>query len=234
MLDRATRRTGLFLARSPIRAERAVDHRRFTVDSPWSVHTDYVRFGTTELLIRRIVERGVAGAVAEVGVYYGYWARAVNHHLPDRAMYLFDTWEGFDARDLAAEQAIRPGADQPYEVDVWSPDRVVASLPHPEHAIIRRGWFPETATGLEAERFCLVDIDVGLHGPTMAALEWFYPRMAPGGYISIVDYGNAHTAGVRVAVEDFVARVGCSIVTLPDRGASAWIAIPPGPTKDGD
>jgi hypothetical protein len=54
---------------------------------------DYVRLATLELLCRRL--EGVSGAAAELGVYRGFFARCINQLLPERKLYLFDSFEGF-------------------------------------------------------------------------------------------------------------------------------------------
>jgi O-methyltransferase len=46
-------------------------------------------------------------------------------------------------------------------------------------AIIHKGWFPESADGLENLRFAFAMIDVDKYQSTKAALEWFYPRVNP-------------------------------------------------------
>ena len=48
------------------------------------------------------------------------------------------------------------------------------------------GRFPETATAVPAdERFAFVQIDCDLYAPTLATLEFFYPRLAPRGLVVV-------------------------------------------------
>ena len=56
---------------------------------------DYVRLATLELLCRQL--QGVPGAAAELGVYRGFFARCINRLLPERKLYLFDSFEGFSS-----------------------------------------------------------------------------------------------------------------------------------------
>ena len=67
---------------------------------------------------------------------------------------------------------------------------------------MRRGYFPETAEGLE-ETFALVSLDADLYAPTLAGLRWFYPRMARGGMILLHDYNSSQFDGVRRAVKEY-------------------------------
>ena len=54
-------------------------------------------------LAKRLKMLGVRGAAAELGVYRGDTAWQINDLFADRKLYLFDTFEGFDERDLVSE-----------------------------------------------------------------------------------------------------------------------------------
>jgi O-methyltransferase len=228
MLERMADRYGMYLTTSMSTPYKPLAHRVFMRDTPVRMHLDYVRYATAELLCREVIARGLTGNIGEVGVYQGWWARVVNYHLPDRTIYLFDTFKGFDQRDLEGQAHAGLSTDAPYEVGEIDPREALQGLPHPEQAVIRAGWFPATAEGLEDETFCLVDVDTGLYEPTLAGLRWFYPRLVPGGFLSVVDYNNAHTQGVRPAVEQFVAESGADFVVVPDLGACALFVKPRG------
>ena len=48
-----------------------------------------------------VYDRRSSGNVAEGGVFEGYFAKRINAAFPDRKLYLFDTFEGFDNRDIS-------------------------------------------------------------------------------------------------------------------------------------
>ena len=230
MLERLARRANLHPAIGMFSPYRPLRTEVYLHGTPRRTKVDVVRYGVLELLCRRIQECGVPGDVAEVGVGDGWWARAVNTHLPDRRLYLFDTFAGFDERDIEAEAEVGLPTAAPYELtSVASPETVLERLPGPDRAVARVGRFPETALGLEDQQFCLAGIDVGVHEVTRAALEWFYPRLAPGGYVVVADYNNSHAPGVKVAVDQFVASVGTALVPLIDYAASAVVVKPLSP-----
>ena len=55
------------------------------------------------------------------------------------------------------------------------------------------------------KRFCFVSIDVDLYKTTMAAWEFFYPRMVKGGVIAIYDdYDYPTCPGVTKATDEFL------------------------------
>ena len=174
---------------------------------------DYVRIATLELCAREL--NGVPGAAAELGVYRGSFARQIQTALPDRTLYLFDTFSGFAQEDLAAGRSYGL-REAEHDWSGTSVSQVLDVLPRPDRAVVRAGRFPETARGLEAERFCLVSLDADLYLPTLAGLRWFWPRLSPGGYLLVHDYNNREYPGAAKAVREFGAEAGLSYTPLPD------------------
>jgi O-methyltransferase len=226
VLAKLADRYGLFIASSMSTPYKPITHRVFTRDTSLTMHLDYIRYATAELVCREIERQGLTGSIAEVGVYQAWWARVVNYHLPERTMYLFDTFEGFDERDLEAQERAGLPGEAPYVVGSLDPEEALAFLPHRDKAIVRKGWFPETAAGLEDETFCYVDVDTALYEPTLAGLRWFYPRLVPGGFLNVVDYNNAHTPGIMRAVDEFADEVGLGFVPVPDHGGCVTFVKP--------
>lgn len=56
------------------------------------------------LIAEQINVSGVPGDVAELGVYRGDFAVLLNLAFSERRLHLFDTFDGFDERDIAAER----------------------------------------------------------------------------------------------------------------------------------
>ena len=151
-------------------------------------------------------------------------ARKINALFPDRPLYLFDTFEGFDARDVEKEKAQGFSQAEKGEFSDTSPEAVLSRLPFPERAIVRQGYFPETAAGLEAERFALVSLDADLFSPILAGLEFFYPRLNPGGAILLHDFDSRRFPGAGKAVEAYEKAHGpLPLVPLCDLHGSAVI-----------
>lgn len=167
---------------------------------------DPVRLRTLEALCKRI-ESG-PGAAAELGVYRGGFARCINALLPDRRLYLFDTFEGFDENESA-----EPGLRAAHQNNSLA--QVLSLLPHPEQACIRKGLFPDTTAGLEEERFALVSLDVDLEESTLSGLRWFLPRMNPGGYLLLHDYNNPALPGVKAALARYETMLGKRLAAVP-------------------
>ena len=98
--------------------------------------------------------------VAEAGVFEGDFARWINRYFPDRTLHLFDTFEGFDARDIDKEGDYSRARTGDY--NNTSEDVVMKKMSSPEQVIIHRGFFPETAAGVEG-KFCFVNLDMDLY-----------------------------------------------------------------------
>ncbi len=176
-------------------------------------YDDYVRASTLELISHEIYLRNVPGACAELGVYRGEFARLVNALFIERKLYLFDTFTGFDPAELEREEALgfRDPTKDFKDTDVAT---VLAAMPHPENCVVREGRFPGTADGID-EAFAFVSIDVDLSTPTLEGLRYFYPRLAPGGFLMVHDYNNHRNyPGPRAAVERFCTQEG-SIPFVP-------------------
>ncbi len=165
-----------------------------------------------------VYENGISGAVAEAGVNRGDFAEYINKYFYDRQLYLFDTFSGFDERDLEIERKLGDDAflSNSFNSDecfkMGSEDMVIKRMPHPSNCVIRKGYFPETADGLEME-FCFVNLDMDLYEPILEGLRFFYPRMVNGGAILVHDYINERLPGVARAVHEYEEEISKKIIS---------------------
>jgi O-methyltransferase len=184
---------------------------------------DYCRMMTLRLTAERIVRKKVHGSIAELGVYRGELAAILNRLFSDRTLYLFDTFEGFSNNDLADGQERKHSQAAVGDFKDTSLDMVLARMAHPEKIILRKGYFPDTTEGLE-DTFAFVSLDVDLYKPTLAGLNYFYPRLSKGGCIFVHDYNNLRFKGVRSAVEEFSDATGAPVVQIPDLSGTVIVS----------
>ena len=169
---------------------------------------DYVRMRSLELICRELAS--VPGAAAELGVYRGGFARCINALLPERTLYLFDTFAGFDEKEAAdCGEGLKDAHRN------TAAEKVLAVMPHREQVRICEGFFTATAAGLEEEGFALVSLDVDLEESTLTGLRWFYPRLSPGGYLLLHDCNSPKLPGVRRALECFRTEWPAPIPAVP-------------------
>ncbi len=143
--------------------------------------SDYVRMQCFELAIKEIYKRKLQGAVAEVGVFRGEFARYISKAFPNSRCYLFDTFDGFDANEALKE--LKSGNCTHALIEAYKQTNIAAVLermPYLDNIVIKQGYFPQSLDGLE-ETFVFVSIDVDFEDSIYECLTYFYPRLLRGG-----------------------------------------------------
>jgi len=170
--------------------------------------------------IKQVLDENVMGDMAELGVYRGNSAAFLAYYarIYRRSVFLFDTFEGFDRRDLV-------GADQSKAIEF-----VDTSLDHVRDLVgdkdVRfvQGRFPQSIPpDIYASRFCLAHIDCDLYEPAKAGLEFFYPRLSPGGLLIVHDYANSHWGGIKRAVDEYCREIPERPLVFGDKSGTAMI-----------
>lgn len=184
---------------------------------------DYVRLKTLEMICDRV--KDLPGAAAELGVFRGAFARCINMLLPEKNLYLFDSFEGFEENEAVRESGRGTCGDGFVEAHKnTAVEQVLAWMPHREQIRVYPGYFPQSLRGLE-ERFCLVSLDVDFEDSTYEGLKYFWPRMNPGGVILIHDYHSPNLTGVRRAVTHYEEELGVRLPGIPLCDINGTLAI---------
>jgi len=188
-----------------------------------TAHLDYVKVGVLELCAREIYSKKIAGSVAELGVYKGGFAKYINQAFPEKKLYLFDTFEGFDSKDISIEKK-RGSWNIDQDFSDTNVDMVLNKMKNKSQCIFKKGWFPDTTKDLVNEQFCFVSIDADLFEPTYRGLCFFYPRLTSGGFIIIDDYNNKLYPGAKEAINSFCIEQRISFTPIPDIGGAVVIS----------
>ena len=91
-------------------------------------------------------------------------------------------------------------------------DKVKAALSQFPRIEYFPGWIPAAFPKEDGVRYRFVHVDVDVCKPTRDSIEYFYPRLVPGGVIVCDDY---NWPGARQAIEEVCARVGADFATTP-------------------
>ena len=175
---------------------------------------DDVRYATLALAIERLSHDEIPGAFAEVGVYRGVTSSFIHKQAPDRRLYLFDTFEGFAKADL---EVVSDG-----RFKNTSQEGVAEFLGNTNNVVFRKGYFPDTAVGLEEESFALVMLDVDMYKPALEVFRFFYPRLVRGGYFFLHDFNSPESNhGIARAASEFMADIPELLNEIPDFHGSA-------------
>lgn len=164
---------------------------------------DYVRVKTLELVAEEIRENGIYGAVAELGVYKGDFSCCINILFPDRKLYLFDTFDGFEKKEADFERT--NGSCNEVFIDAFKNvnlNNILKKMKYPDNIEIKQGLFPATTEGVE-EKFAFVSLDVDFEESTLNGLKYFYPRLSEGGYMFIHDYNYGYFDCIRRAIRRY-------------------------------
>lgn len=172
-----------------------------------------VRLAELRLIGDEIKKRKISGAIAELGVYQGNFARELNQHFPDRKLYLFDTFEGFQSEDIIYESGLSKAKAGDYSDT--NEETILNQMPFPLQVAIFKGRFPETIPDKEIQ-YALVSLDADLYEPTRQGLEYFYPRLSLGGVILIHDYNSMQYPGVKKAVDEYLDNEKLFLIPLCD------------------
>ena len=187
---------------------------------------DISRFYFFCLSFDQIMKDGLQGDFAELGVYRGQTASLIAKMARrfGRTAFLLDTFEGFEPSDLRGIDA-----GQKMQFADTSLEAVRARVGEQAVRFVK-GHFPGTASELPDTFYCLVHIDCDLYAPILSALEYFYPRLVPGGFLIIHDYSSLAWDGAERAIDQFFADKPEAIIPLTDGAGSVVVrkARPPG------
>ncbi|MBC7450254.1 MAG: class I SAM-dependent methyltransferase, partial [Cytophagales bacterium] len=180
-----------------------------------NTYRDKVRFYTFWFQIERLKKEQIKGAFAELGVYKGETASIIHQMDTSRTLHLFDTFQGFSKTDLDLEKS----TDSRYRTSNFADTDITSVKEYidgNDRIFFHAGYFPETTKGLKDESYAFVHIDADLYKPTIDALNYFYPKLSPGGVILIHDY-NHNWEGVEKAIDAFA-------LTIPEvfTGIADW------------
>jgi hypothetical protein len=182
------------------------------------------RWMLTQLL--RLVN-SVPGNTAECGVFEGSssWLICSGVHGTGRTHHLFDSFEGLSAPG---------GNDGAYwrQGDLAAGEEVVDAklTPFKDIIVFHKGWIPDRFDDVADEAFAFVHIDVDLRQPTFDSIEFFYPRLSPGGILLCDDYGFTSCPGATEAADSFLADKPEKMIALDAGGGFFIKGVAAGPS----
>jgi hypothetical protein len=179
----------------------------------WVWHLAYSRQEFFKDFVEFAAEQDISGNVAECGVFQGETAKVLNECFSNKKLYLFDTFSGFDERDIKIDRKFN---NKDFEGSTFNEvgflsntniSLVMNKMINPENIIIKSGWIPDTFENVN-DTFCLVNLDMDLYAPMLAGLRFFWNKMSRGGVILLHDYFVPDLPGVKKAVSEFESEIG--------------------------
>ena len=192
---------------------------------------DYFRWRTMQLCAEMIASDSTLAnsdaCVAEAGVWRGGFSYLINAAFKDRTLHLFDTFEGFNKEQVNHDYdkgLIDNFFKDQQDFNSTSIDLVKSILPFKDKACFHKGLFEDTCHEVKDLKFVFTSLDMDLKQPMAAALEFFYERTLPGGFIFMHDYNHSMIRGIKEVVAEYEQKHG-RLAKLPiaDEGGSIII-----------
>ena len=177
-------------------------------------------------MLVRAANKLAPGDYAEMGTHLGISLKLIHTFMDHkRQLYSFDTFAGFDARDLPAEHSRGFTRWEAGSFSPTSPETVSRYLGRPRNVTFVKGYFPDTWFGFENHSWRFVHLDLDLYLPTLNALERVWDGLVPGGIVLVHDYGDGGFATPQ-AVDSFCQQRGIWPVELADYHGSVVLRKP--------
>lgn len=157
--------------------------------------------------LEKVLARGTAGDIVEFGCYVGttslFVRRLLDAHHSDKMFHAYDSFEGLPPK--SQQDASAAGVDfKAGELSVSKRQLLQefhkARLQPP---VIHKGWFNQLSAEDVPEQIAFAFLDGDFYDSIIDSLRLVYPRMQPGGTITIDDYQRETLPGVERAIRDF-------------------------------
>lgn len=207
--------------------------RDLGLDWPRNAHT---MIGTKRLrnlrkLTETVLAERIPGDLIETGVWRGgscIMMRAVlkASRCTDRVVWVADSFAGVPPPDLENYPADHGAVGKLYQQkDLAIPMETVQEHFRKydlldQQVRFLKGWFRDTLPTAPVERLALMRLDGDLYESTDVALRALYPKLSPGGFAIIDDYGAIKAC--EQAVADFRAEKGITEPIIDIDGTGAY------------
>jgi O-methyltransferase len=170
------------------------------------------RLDNLQYCITEVLRKNIPGDLIETGVWRGgatILMRAVLKAYGDRnrCVWVADSFEGLPKPDGRYQQEVGDLHWTYKSVLGVSLEQVKANFARygllDEQVHFLAGWFKDTLPTAPISQLAILRLDGDIYSSTMDALQNLYPKLSPGGYAIIDDYGWSPLC--KQAVDDFRA-----------------------------
>jgi hypothetical protein len=169
-------------------------------------HTDIkrLRFFSLFQLVKYSIGKFKNYNFAECGCFKGQSTWGISKILQSfnfkNRFTVFDSFQGLSDIEKEDENNVGKHKKGQYKSDF---ENVKDNLKVFDFVKLYEGWIPDRFKEVEDLKFQFVHIDVDLYKPTLASLEFFYPRLINGGVIVCDDYNFTDFPGAKRAWDEY-------------------------------
>ena len=163
------------------------------------------------------------GDFVECGVSYGFLSKGITEYINwnktqagGRKFFLIDTFEGLDETLITEAEKKEGLADRfqgKYPKDTIS--RVRDTFSNVKSVEIIKGSVPGILSKVQIQKVAFLSIDMNCATPEKEALDFFYPKLVPGGMVLLDDYGHRGHHLQKALADGVAFKYGNEILTLP-------------------
>lgn len=159
-----------------------------------------------------LIASKVSGDYAEIGVYRGatFFRMLKAAAMAGRRCHAVDSFAGM-AEPTGGDGPVGAREYPAGKFDQDGPAAFTAELEKQSgcaSAVIHCGWVPEVLETIGCSQFALVVVDLDHYAPTLASLNWAWPKIVPGGLLVMHDWFPSKTTLASKAAVEFAGSVG--------------------------
>lgn len=181
-------------------------------DWPVLAHTmiGMKRLDNLQFCVEDVIKNEVTGDLIETGVWRGgatILMRAIlkAHGVKDRRVWVADSFAGLPPPDVSKYPADAGDTHYQNTMLAISLEEVKTNFENygllDEQVCFLKGWFKDTLPAAPIQSVAVARLDGDMYESTMDALAALYPKLSPGGYLIVDDYGVV--PGCKQAVDDY-------------------------------
>ena len=180
-------------------------------------------YNTVQFLIHTL---SLEGEIVECGCFKGLssymfcnYARQILGEFSGENYHIFDSFEGISepsVNDLITSSEFGKEGEAfkvagSYRGSLEDVKKTLGDFPNINY---HPGWIPNTFQGLPERRYKFVHLDLDLYEPIRPSIDYFYPRLVPGGVIVVDEYGFPRWPGAKRAVDEFCSEHAINPIEL--------------------
>lgn len=170
------------------------------------------RLDNLQQCIETVLREGIPGDLIETGVFRGgatILMRGVlqAYGVTDRLVWVADSFEGLPPVTEADHALDKADPHDHFEFLKVSLETVQANFAKygllDDQVRFLKGWFKDTLPSAPITQLSILRLDGDMYASTMDAIRVLYPKLAPGGFCIVDDYGAVE--GCKQAITDYRA-----------------------------
>ena len=185
------------------------------------------RLNNLQYCVETVIQDGVPGDLVETGVWRGGASIFMRAILAAYGQTARTVWVADSFRGVPPPNPLQYSADEGIDLHKYRELAVGIAEVKANFARYRlldaqvkflEGWFKDTLPNAPIQQIAVLRLDGDLYESTMDALKALYPRVSPGGFVVIDDYGDLKACAEAVSTYRRMHGIGEAIQPIDQSG----------------